>query len=182
VSPQDAATRLSAVAGDLATALATEETATLAPMRLLDQACDLVGQLSWAMCREPAAFPLGDLREIARNLAAEFTSSPRDPRSDEPGVQAEMVSAQAHDLAAAYRRWTARGSRPGVLRDVVEGEVATVLVATAIFAEMAGIDIDRAIGRQVALTRSRGGQEASQAATLTGRADRSPRTARGGHA
>jgi len=167
VSPQDAAMRLSAVAGDLAAALAAEDAAPLAPMRLLDQACDLVSQLSWAMCREPAAFPLGGLREIARNMAADFTASPRDPRSDEPGIQAQAVSAQAGDLAAAYRRWASRGSCPGALRDVVEGEVATVLLVTAIFAEMAGIDIDRAIGRQVALTRSRGGQEASQAATLT---------------
>ena len=166
-SPRDAAVALSAAAADLAAALDNEETDPLAPMGHLDRACELIDSLSWAMCREPAAFPLGGLREIARNMAADFTASPRDPRSDEPGIQAQAVSAQAGDLAAAYRRWASRGSCPGALRDVVEGEVATVLLVTAIFAEMAGIDIDRAIGRQVALTRSRGGQEASQAATLT---------------
>src|SRR5487761_1708260 len=66
----DTAARLSAVAADLAAALGDEEADPLAPLPLLDQAADLVEVLSWGMCREPATFPLGGLREIARTLLA----------------------------------------------------------------------------------------------------------------
>jgi hypothetical protein len=159
LSPQDAAAQLSAVAADLAAALADEATDPLAPVLLLDRACDLLDRLSWAMCREPAVVPVGGLREIARALAAELRAdSKTTPAGDDAlGLQAQAVGAQAGDLAVAYRSWAARGRCPaGALRDLVEGEVAHLLLSTAIFAELAGIDIDKAIGQQLTLRLSPG--------------------------
>jgi hypothetical protein len=159
LSPQDAAAQLSAVAADLAAALADEECAPLAPVMLLDRACDLLDRLSWAMCRVPAVVPVGGLREIARPLAAELRADSKTAPADDDALdlQAQAVGAQAGNLAVAFRSWAARGRRPaGALRDLVEGEVAHLLLSTAIFAELAGIDTDKAIGRQLTLSLSPG--------------------------
>jgi hypothetical protein len=156
LSPQDAAAQLSAVAADLAAALANEESAPLAPVMLLDRACDLIDRLSWAMCREPAVVPVGGLAEIARALAAVLRADSEEALSDDEALDlhARVIEAQASDLIAAYRLWAARGRRAGTFRDLLEGELADLPLAAAVFAELADIDIDKAIGRQVALTRS----------------------------
>jgi hypothetical protein len=155
LSPQEAASQLSAVSAELAAALADEASAPLAPVMLLDRACGLVDRLSWAMCREPAAAGAGGLAEIARCLAAELQDDSRTASAaeDSLSLQAQAVGAQAADLAAAYRWWAARGCRPGTARGLVESEVAAMLLTVAVFAELAGIDIDKAVGRQVTLAR-----------------------------
>jgi hypothetical protein len=153
--PREAAVALSAAAADLSAALEHEDADPLAPIRCLDRACDLVSALSWALCREPACSPLGGLAEIARNLAAELRADSQQADDQEIDAQARAISAQAGDLAVAYHSWAARGRRPGPLRDEVEGEVAHILLTTAIFAEIAGLDIDKAIGWKLALTAAR---------------------------
>jgi hypothetical protein len=165
-----AAARLSAVAADLAAALGNEEADPLAPMRHLDRACELLDALSWAMCREPAGFPAGGLREIARALAAELHAGSQGSLTDDDAadVQVRAVTAQAGELAHAYRRWAAAGGRPGARHDLVEDGIAHLLITTAILAEMTGIDIDRAIGRKVTVTRSPGSDPAALAPAGTG--------------
>jgi hypothetical protein len=121
LSLQDTAAQLSAVAADLAKALGEEEADPLAPLALLDRALDLLEVLSWGMCREPASFPLGGLREIARTLSA---SPP--PSGHGPGCR----------------------SRPGDFRGF-EDEVAGVLLGAAVLAETAGVDLKAAIARRV---------------------------------
>lgn len=114
------------------------------------------------------------MREIARSLAAELGAGTQGTAAggDALDVQAQAVGVQADELTAAYRRWAARGRRPGTVRSLVEGEVATMLLTTAIFAEMAGIGIDQAIGRQVTVTLS---AAADPAGTSTGRGREVPR-------
>ena len=70
---------------------------------------------------------------------------------DDPAVQARYV-----ELGSSAPKGADRG--PAALQKLVESEVATMLLTVAVFAELAGIDIDKAIGRQVALTRSPGPQ------------------------
>jgi hypothetical protein len=108
------------------------------------------------MCSEPAAAGVGGLAEIARCPAAELQadSEAAPAAEDSLGLQAQAVGVQAADLAAAYRRWAARGCRPGATRGLVENEVAAMLLTVAVFAELAGIDIDKAIGRQLTLART----------------------------
>lgn len=153
-SPREAAEQLAAVAAELAAALANEESAPLAPVVLLDQACGLLDRLSWAICREPVSVPVGGLAEIARALAAELRADgkpvPVGGAALDP--QAYAVGAQTGDFAIAYRAWAARGHCAGALRDLVESETAHLLLTTAIFAELAGIDIDKAIGRLLSLS------------------------------
>ena len=152
-SQREAAEQLAAVATGLAAALADEESAPLAPVVLLDQACGLLDRLSWAICREPVSVPVGGLAEIARALAAELLA---DGKTAPPGgaaldPHALAVGTQAGDFAVAYHAWAARGHRTGAARDLVESETAHLLLTTAIFAELAGIDIDKAIGRLLSL-------------------------------
>jgi hypothetical protein len=123
-----AAARLSAVAADLATALGNEETDPMAPLTHLDRAFDLLEVLSWGMCREPASFPLGGLREIARDLiAADGTS---------------------HRPACA----SGCGGMPGC---AFADEVAGVVLGAVVLAEAAGIDLEAALIRKAAVLASR---------------------------
>lgn len=124
LSLPDTAARLSVVAADLAAALEDEEAAPLAPLVLLDRVCDLAEALSWAMCREPATFPLGGLAEIARHLIAESS---------------------ADGLPALLAVETSDGPGHGFA-----DQTAGVILAAAVLAEQAGIDLDTAVARKVA--------------------------------
>jgi hypothetical protein len=137
------AARLSATAADLAAALAAEEADPLAPLALLDRALDLLEVLSWGMCREPASFPLGGLREIARALTA--GPPPGGPGTagagSVPGVRVLTPAAGAGHRAGCPRQ-------PGAFRGF-EDEVAGVLLGAAVLAETAGVDLDAAIARKL---------------------------------
>jgi hypothetical protein len=118
-----AATRLSAVAARLSAALADEAADPLAPLTHLDRTLDLVELLSWGMCREPATFPVGGLREIARDLIGE----------DAPAVGRGC-----------------EGLRGGQPAEVFADELAGVILGAAVLAETAAVDLDAAITRQAA--------------------------------
>jgi NTP pyrophosphatase (non-canonical NTP hydrolase) len=89
-----------------------------------------------------------DLRHIARLLL-------RDPGASQLDVQALCVAEAAGQLIGAYRRWARPCATTGTRRDL-EAEVADVLIATAVFAERAGIDLDQAIARKLAVIYTRG--------------------------
>jgi hypothetical protein len=122
-----AAARLSAVAANLANALANEETDPLAPLAHLDRAFDLMEILSWGMCREPASFPVAGLREIARDLI------------------------NGHDPAPAR---VCGGPRGGMPTAQFADQVAGVVLSAAVLAETTGVDLEAAISRKAAALRS----------------------------
>jgi NTP pyrophosphatase (non-canonical NTP hydrolase) len=106
--------------------------------------------------------PPVNLREIARQLERDLRSNrcPGITDASQLDVQALCVAEKAGELAGAYRRYAGRARRAGTLREL-EGEVADVLIVTAVFAvfaERAGIDIDAAACK-LAVIYSRGWRE-----------------------
>jgi NTP pyrophosphatase (non-canonical NTP hydrolase) len=105
-----------------------------------------------------------DLREIARHLEAHLRANRRPAITDanQLDVQALCVAEEAGELVGAYRRWAGKARRTGTRRDL-EDEVADVLIVTACFAERAGIDLNEAIARKLAVIYSRGWRDDSTA-------------------
>lgn len=153
LSLTDTAARLSAVAADLAAALADEEADPLAPLPLLDRAADLVEVLSWGMCREPATFPLGGLREIARTLLAGPFPAAGTGGRDGAGVAAVLLAGQP---GAGRPGCGPPGQerRGGTAACDFADQAAGVLLAAAVLAEKAGVDLDAAVARRVAALRT----------------------------
>jgi NTP pyrophosphatase (non-canonical NTP hydrolase) len=111
-----------------------------------------------------------DLREIARELEAHLTSNRRPGITDSNAldVQAMCVAEEAGELVGAYRRYAGKARRRGTFREM-EDEIADVLIVTAVFAERAGVDIDAAVSRKLAVIYTRGWKE--EDATTSGRQD-----------
>lgn len=103
-----------------------------------------------------------DLQEIARNLLAQLREHGREFDPDSPYYPLDtrmlLVQEEAGELAGAYRRWSGRARRNGTLGEVEE-EVADVLISTAAFAEMMGINIAAAVEGKLSVIYSRGWQE-----------------------
>jgi NTP pyrophosphatase (non-canonical NTP hydrolase) len=100
------------------------------------------------------------LDTIARELQAKLLEVRPAEITDNNAAdtQALCVAEEAGELIGAYRRWTGRARRNGML-DEVRAEVADVLITTAIFAEMLGIDLEEAIQRKLGVIYSRGWKE-----------------------
>jgi NTP pyrophosphatase (non-canonical NTP hydrolase) len=114
----------------------------------------------------PAAAPQPpDLREIARRLERDLRGHRRPAITDANhlDVQALCIAEEAGELVGAYRRWAGKARRTGT-RAELEDEVADVLIVTAVFAERAGIDLNTAIARKLAVIYSRGWQQPPPAA------------------
>jgi len=156
----DTAAELSATAADLATAIDTGEPTDRLASRASDLLADLTTSLGTGM---PVPGP-ADLRHIARRLLRNLIANRRPAITDanQLDVQALCVAEEAGELVGAYRRWSGKARRTGTLREL-EDEVADVLVVTAVFAERAGIDIDAAIARKLAVIYSRGWREEDSA-------------------
>jgi hypothetical protein len=123
------AARLAAVAADLAAALEDEDADPLAPLMLLDRACGLTETLSWALCREPLTFPVAGLTEIARTLI----SAPGEAAAAAGAAGVGLCPPAGHQASAAFA-----------------DEAAGLLLAVAVLAELAGIDLDAAVARKAA--------------------------------
>jgi NTP pyrophosphatase (non-canonical NTP hydrolase) len=156
----DTAAELSATAADLATAIDTGEPTD----RLASHASDLVADLNTSLGLGEPPGP-ANLRRIARRLRRDLDTNRRPGASgfNPLDFQALGVAEEAGELVGAYRRWSGRARRTGTLRELAD-EVADVLIVTAVFAERAGIDLDEAIARKVAVIYARGWREEDSAA------------------
>lgn len=73
-------------------------------------------------------------------------------------VQALCVAEEAGELAGAYRRWAGKARRQGTFEEL-RLEVADLLIVTAVFAEVLGVDIDAAVRDKLKIIYSRGWRE-----------------------
>jgi len=98
-----------------------------------------------------------NLRETTKQLSGDLSMNRRTGITDDNAldVQALCIAEEAGELVGAYRRHAGKARRTGSLADV-EGEIADMLIVTAIFAEMLDIDIDRAVERKLEIIYSRG--------------------------
>jgi NTP pyrophosphatase (non-canonical NTP hydrolase) len=146
------AAELSATAADLAAAIDTGQPT----YDLACHACNLLADLNVGLNIGVPPDP-ADLRHIARRLRRDLDANRRPGASDFNllDFQALGVAEEAGELVGAYRRWSGRARRTGTLADL-EAEVADVLIVTAVFAERAGIDLNEAIARKVAVIYTRG--------------------------
>lgn len=98
-----------------------------------------------------------DLAGLAAKLQTELAMNRRDGINDDNmlDIQALCVAEEAGELVGAYRRYAGRARRSGTLAELAE-EVADVLIATAVFAQRAGIDISEAIRSKLRVIYSRG--------------------------
>jgi hypothetical protein len=103
--------------------------------------------------------PPANPREIARQLEEDLRANRRPGITDanQLDVQALCVAEEAGKLVGAYRGHAGKARRAGTRQ--LEDEVADVLIVAAVFAERAGIDIDAAVARKLAVTYSRGRRE-----------------------
>lgn len=101
-----------------------------------------------------------DLQQIARELQDHLKANRREAMNDSNAldIQALCVAEEAGELVGAYRRWAGKARRTGTLAEV-EAELADVLIVTAIFAEVIGIDIDKAVSAKLEKIYSRGWKE-----------------------
>jgi NTP pyrophosphatase (non-canonical NTP hydrolase) len=101
-----------------------------------------------------------DLAAIAKELNKHLTANKRDDVTDENrlDVQAMCVAEEAGEFLGAYRRYTGRARRNGSLEDL-EHEIADVLIATAVFAEQFGVDINQVVEDKLRIIYSRGWKE-----------------------
>lgn len=147
----DMAVELAAATGELAASI-SDDTGTKGPSA--DRAADLACLLACTFGSGPAP---ADLGFIGQNLNARLTENRREAVTDENGldVQALVVAEEAGELVGAYRRWAGKARRTGSLRDL-EDEIADVLIATSVFADRAGIDVNAAVRRKLAAIHNRG--------------------------
>jgi NTP pyrophosphatase (non-canonical NTP hydrolase) len=99
-----------------------------------------------------------NLAHIAGELDVALKANRRetwDESLDLLDLQALCVAEEAGELIGAYRRWAGKARRAGSFREV-EDEVADLLIVTALFAVRAGIDLDAAVERKLAVIYSRG--------------------------
>jgi NTP pyrophosphatase (non-canonical NTP hydrolase) len=99
-----------------------------------------------------------NLAHIASELDAALKMNRReiwDESSDLLDLQALCIAEEAGELIGAYRRWAGKARRVGSFREV-EDEVADLLIVTAVFAVRAGVDLDAAVERKLAVIYSRG--------------------------
>jgi NTP pyrophosphatase (non-canonical NTP hydrolase) len=157
---------LSATAADIAAAIAEGR----ACPGHLARARRLLGALTGAIEGMPAGpgSPL-PLAGIARRLQRDLRANRRPGITDanQLDVQALCVAEEAGELVGAYRRWAGKARRTGALADL-EDEVADVLIVTAVFAGRAGIDINAAVARKVAVIYRRGWREEDTPAQAAG--------------
>jgi NTP pyrophosphatase (non-canonical NTP hydrolase) len=101
-----------------------------------------------------------DLAMEAKALQSALEKNRRDAMNDENAldIQALCVAEEAGELVGAYRRWAGKARRTGTLEELAH-EIADLLIVTAIFAEMTGIDINRAIDDKLRIIWSRGWKE-----------------------
>ena len=113
----------------------------------------------------PSAARPADLRQIARRLQRDLRAHRRPAITDANhlDVQALCVAEEAGELVGAYRRWAGKARRTGTRREL-EDEIADVLITTAVFAERAGIDLNTAVARKLAVIYARGWQQPPPAA------------------
>jgi len=92
-----------------------------------------------------------------QKLEADLRDNRRPAITDENAldVQALCVAEEAGELIGAYRRWAGKARRAGEFSEVVS-EIADVLIVTALFAEMLGVDIDEAIAGKLDKIYARG--------------------------
>lgn len=104
-----------------------------------------------------------DLARIAAGIQSALRENRANGLTDDNAldVTALTVAEEAGELIGAYRRWSGHARRSGTLEDVA-GEVADVLITTAIFAHLAGIDINEAVRTKVERIYSRGWKEPAE--------------------
>jgi NTP pyrophosphatase (non-canonical NTP hydrolase) len=100
------------------------------------------------------------LKEFAARLQCDLDLNRRDglETQDLLDLQALCVAEEAGEMVGAYRRWAGKARRLGTF-DELRDEVADVLIVTAVFAHLAGIDIDQAIADKAVKIYSRGWKE-----------------------
>lgn len=152
MSLNELAAALAAAAGQLAAAFSAADDSAFG---LADQVQDLAGRLAAA-----TGSGTPGLKGIAREIDGPLLRNRREEAAgaDPLDVQALCVVEEAGELAGAYRRWAGKARRTGTL-GALEDEVADVLIATAVFAHRAGIDIEEAVARKYRVICSRGWQE-----------------------
>lgn len=104
---------------------------------------------------------IADLTAIALRLQADLRrnrSGIAITDANELDVQALCVAEEAGELVGAYRRWAGKARRRGTLGELA-GEIADVLITTAVFAELAGIDLDEAVESKLTVIYARGWRE-----------------------
>jgi NTP pyrophosphatase (non-canonical NTP hydrolase) len=101
-----------------------------------------------------------NLQTIAHDLQAELVKvrPPEITDANAIDTQALCVAEEAGEVVGAYRRFTGRARRKGTFSEVAD-EVADVLITTAIFAEMIGVDLEEAVHRKLDVIYSRGWKE-----------------------
>lgn len=101
-----------------------------------------------------------NLKEIAAEIDTGLRANRRSVVTDDNFLDAYVLNfaEEAGELVGAYRRYTGKARRNGSLAEV-EGEVADVLIGTAILAACLGIDIDKAVEDKAAVIFSRGWSE-----------------------
>jgi NTP pyrophosphatase (non-canonical NTP hydrolase) len=105
-----------------------------------------------------------NLKALALKLQTDLSLNRRPNITNENAldVQALCIAEEAGELIGAYRRFAGKARRTGTLEEL-EHEIADVLIVTAVFAERAGIDIDQAVTRKLAIIYSRGWREETAA-------------------
>jgi NTP pyrophosphatase (non-canonical NTP hydrolase) len=101
-----------------------------------------------------------DLAKIASELQSVLKDNRREAITDDNAVlvQALCVAEEAGELVGAYRRYAGMARRTGTREDL-EHEIADVLIVTAVFANRAGIDLDKAVNDKLKIIYSRGWKE-----------------------
>lgn len=123
-----------------------------------DEAASLAGTVETG----PETPPAVNLQEIAAQLGQDLRANrpPGITDANQLDLRALCLAEEAGELADAYRRHAGKARRAGSLRELEDG-LAGVLIATAVFAERAGIDIDAAVARKLAVIYARGWREDS---------------------
>lgn len=100
------------------------------------------------------------LKEFAARLQDELSLNRREGMEDQDllDLQALCVAEEAGELVGAYRRWAGKARRLGS-KAALADEVADMLIVTAVFAHVAGIDIEEAVAAKAARIYSRGWRE-----------------------
>ena len=100
------------------------------------------------------------LKDEARALNRTLKLNRRPDLTEENSrdVQALCVAEEAGEMVGAYRRYTGRARRLGTRKEL-EHEIADVLITTAVFADIMGIDIDQALGDKLNIIYARGWKE-----------------------
>lgn len=88
---------------------------------------------------------------------AEVVKALREIRGSEAPVwQAVCVAEEAGEFLKEFRRWMGHARRPQT-KEVVELELADVIIASYCFAQMNDIDLDAAVDAKLAAIKERGG-------------------------